>query len=120
MTTIQYLIGTDPVGFFFAKLVLAYAGAFLLVLWGAKKAQKHSERSPDRFSWAYLWTDNTKRFIANLIVIYVGVRFMAQLMPPAATEEAELVIALIVGISVDALTARLKKWKSGSKEDKAE
>ncbi len=112
MNALQYLVGTDQIGFFIAKLLLGYIGAFLLVLWGAKKAAANSPRTPDKFSMDYLWNDNSKRFIANLIVIYLGVRFMSQLMPPAASEELELIMALTVGITVDSITAKLKKWRT--------
>lgn len=108
----SYLIGTENTGFFIAKLLLAYLGAFLLILWGAQKGVKSAEYSPPHFSWKYLWCDNNKRIIANLIVIYIGVRFMSELMPPTVNENMELFTSLLVGLSVDAIAAKLKKWKN--------
>lgn len=110
-SALSYLMGNEGVDLFIAKLFLGYLGAFLLSLWGTKKAVRTKVYSPGYFSWAYFWNDNSKRFIANLIVVFIGIRFMQQLFPPSVNEEVQLFTSLLVGLGVDALTNRLKKWK---------
>ena len=109
----SYLMGSEAFGLFIAKLLLAYLGAFLLSLWGTKQAVRKKDYSPSHFSWQYFWNDNSKRFIANLIVIYIGIRFMQQIVPSTVNVELQLFTALLVGLSVDLLANKLKKMKLG-------
>lgn len=109
MTALDYIVGTDGTGLFFAKLAVALVGAFLLSLWGTQKAVKKAPYSPDTFSWRYFIMDNARKIVADVLVIAIGVRFILQFIPSAVDVELQLLASLGMGLSVDRLTAYIKK-----------
>lgn len=100
-----YLLGDLDPALFVASLIYAGLGILLTLLLGTTVRNVHSEFSPDHFSWKYLWNDNTKRLLANLICVPLTLRFM----PDVLGVELTVWKGLIVGLSWDTLFLIIKQ-----------
>jgi|SRR5690606_19441157 hypothetical protein len=75
----EYILGgIDPI-FFSACVFFAGVGILFVLLLGTNLRDKRSPTSPEKFSWKYLWNDNTKRIAASIIATLVSLRFMTEL-----------------------------------------
>lgn len=75
----EHLLGGIDPGFFGACVFYAGMGILLVLLLGTTLRQTTSEKSPQEFSWKYLWNDNTRRILASALATLVTLRFMTEL-----------------------------------------
>lgn len=76
---ISILLGDQSLSFFLAMLFFALLGAFLSLLLQANTRRVHSSKSPIQFSWNFLFSDNARRLLAGLILIFIALRFTTDL-----------------------------------------
>lgn len=73
------VLGTDSVSGFMTLAFFAFIGVILSLLLQTTKRDPNSPHTPFEFSWKFLMSDNSKRFLAGLIMIYVSLRFTPEL-----------------------------------------
>lgn len=100
-----YLLGGVDPALYGACFVAACVGIFLTLLWGTTLRSTDSNGSPYHFSWKYLWTDNTKRILANIIAVLVSLRFMTELFG----WELSVWKGFCIGLSWDVLALIIKQ-----------
>lgn len=98
------IIGPGHIGAFLGFIVIAYLCAFVSLLWEASDRDLQSPNSPVRFSWAFLFSANLKRIIANLVLVPLMVRWLY----PKFSIEAMVLTAMLIGICFDRLFMFLK------------
>lgn len=103
-----YILGDIDPGLFTAAFIFACIGILLTLLLGTTVRDVKSDSSPQHFSWKYLWSDNTKRIIANVICVLLTLRFMPEVMGI----ELSVWKGLIVGLSWDTLFLIIKQKTS--------
>ena len=72
---LNIVIGTDDFVSFLGLVFFALLGVFLGLLLNTTKRDINSESTPFEFSWKFLLSDNVKRIVAGLILIYLSLRF---------------------------------------------
>lgn len=101
----RHLLGpTDP-AFFAACIVFAAVGVFLVLVMGTGFRDKKSPSSPEKFSWGYLWSDNSKRIYASAICVLASLRFVPELFNRELTEFR----AFCIGMAWDGITFFIKQ-----------
>jgi len=100
----NYIFGTGPTEFLIAALVWAYVGAFVMMLINTTKRDPASPTSPFCFKWSYFFSDNSKRILANVILIFIAVRFSSEFLGAKLT----MYVALIIGLGFDRLVQLAK------------
>jgi ABC-type methionine transport system permease subunit len=98
------LLGDQPAVMFFALLFYALMGAFLGLLLQTTTRHVNSQRTPYYFSWQFLLSDNVKRIVAGLILIYVALRFTPELFGVNITP----FWAIVIGLANDKIAEVLK------------
>lgn len=99
LTIVNYIIG-----FFFVLLALMFK-------WSVKtyRGVKHNAKTPHKFSWAYWFEHNfepkVKSILSTIIVVYLSFRFAQDIVGTAFT----YAIAISIGLSIDAIIAKIKK-----------
>jgi hypothetical protein len=109
---LTYLLGEGSGGQFLAAIVYGFVGAFLSLLLGTTKRDPLSDRSPEAFSWAFLWSDNSKRVYRSVLFILLTIRFSRELLG----SEITMYLALLIGLGVDQLAER---WKNKVRQNEA-
>lgn len=101
----RHLLGpTDP-AFFAACIVFASAGVFLVLVMGTGLRDKKSPTSPEKFSWAYLWSDNARRIYASAICVLASLRFAPEIFSWELTEFR----AFCIGMAWDGISLFVKQ-----------
>lgn len=77
MNLLDLLGGISPKLFKEALFWAAVGVAFVLLL-GTGLRDPQSPNSPEKFSWKYLLSDNSKRIAASIIAVLVTLRFMTE------------------------------------------
>lgn len=118
---IGYIIGEGSIPLFSACLFFAYLLAGVMIIIDVKKRDKLSPETPVAFSQNFFWMDNILRIAANVILIYLAVRFLrgwlfgATLLTDGTYEEKnpewQLIGSGLVGVVSDMLCLWLKKIK---------
>lgn len=88
-----------------ATLFYAYIGALVSLLYQSVKRDPLSHRTPYHFSISFLWSDNAKRILRSIILIFISVRFSKELFGVSIT----LYFSFLIGLSVDKLSEILKQ-----------
>lgn len=101
----DYLLGGIDPALFAACFIAAGVGALITMLAGTTLRDPDSPESPIKFSWSYLWSDNIKRIILNILLILVCLRFM----PEIFDMELQMWKALLVGLGIDGLLLIVKQ-----------
>lgn len=96
--------GIDP-ALFAACFIAALVGAFFILLMGTRLREPFSLESPSKFSWEYLFSDNFKRILANILAILIVLRFMPEIL----NTELTMWKGLLVGIASDSLALLIKQ-----------
>lgn len=99
------ILGDSDPGLLAAAFVFALLGHFLVLLGGTTLRDPQSPGSPNKFSWAYLWSDNGKRIAYVFLLIVVALRFLPDLagMPLTAWS------GFLVGAGLDSIALLLKQ-----------
>jgi hypothetical protein len=92
---LKIVIGVASLPQFAAALFFAYVTAFAMVMYRTTKRDVLDPRTPIQWSWATLWSDNSKHFIGNVIFIFLGVRFGENLLGGERTVYCGFIIGLI-------------------------
>ena len=101
----EYLLGGINPALFAACFIAACVGGLITMLAGTKLRDPSSPESPVKFSWSYLWSDNIKRIILNVLLILVSLRFMRELF----NMELEMWKSLLVGLGIDGILLIVKQ-----------
>jgi len=102
---LHYIFGAGNPAQIAATFVWAYLAAFTSILFKTTKRDPLSPCSPVHFSWAYLWSDNTKRIIGSIILIFIAIRVSKELMGVEPT----MYVAILIGYGFDKISGVLKK-----------
>lgn len=118
---LSYLSGEGSVPLFFACLFFAYLLAGVMIIVDVKKRDKLSPETPVAYSGRFFWLDNTLRIMANVILIYIAVRFLrgwlfgVTFLADGTYEEKnpewQLISSGVIGVVSDMLCLWLKKIK---------
>jgi len=92
---VQILIGNATLPQFLAALTFAYITSFAMLMYRTTKRDVNSERTPNQFSWSFLIRDNSARISANIILIFLSVRFSQAWIGAEWTTYAAVAIGLI-------------------------
>ena len=107
----EYVLGGMTLGKFGAAFFFSLLGVFLSLLLSTTKRDPLSERTPTKFNWKFLWSDNAIRLykstITTLIVIFLSIRFAKE----HVGEEASMIYSLSIGLGIDKAIEKLKSWK---------
>ena len=101
---LQLVIGTDDIISFGGLVFFAGLGVLLGLLLGSTKRDIGSENTPFEFSWKFLWSDNVKRIVASIILIFVALRFTPELFGVHITN----FWAFAIGLGSDQLAGFVK------------
>lgn len=98
------LFGEGSIISFVVALMFAYLAAFVLMLIGAVERDPNSEWTPFCWSWQWFLKDNLARIVLNIIIIFIGVRFVKEIMGSERTMYA----SFVVGLGVDKIINFIK------------
>lgn len=93
------ILGNATLPQFAAALFFAYLTAFAMLLIRSTKRDISSSRTPFKFSWSFLYSDNFKRIWYTVILIFLCVRFGQKWIGP----EYVTYLGLAIGILSDSL-----------------
>lgn len=100
----HYIFGEGSTAQIAATFVWAYLAAFTSILFKTTKRDPLSPCSPVHFSWSYLWSDNTKRIIGSIILIFIALRISKEFMGVEPT----MYVAILIGYGFDKISGLLK------------
>lgn len=101
---INILLGNQTPTDFAGYLFFALLGAALSLLIQANNRDPLSKSTPVAFDWKFFFTDNVKRIVTGLLLIYVFLRFL----PELTGLQLSYFFALAIGIVNDKLAQYLK------------
>lgn len=104
------VLGTSQYTVLLANLFWAYIGAFVMILLITNKRDPLSKESPVHFSWSFFFSDNVKKIVATIILIFVAIRFGDQFLAPYLPAGTTLnsFIYFLVGFGCDRLSQLFK------------
>ena len=101
----QIILGQFTPGMFLGYIAIMLIGVAISLLIDVKDRDKGSKRSPRNFSWWFLITDNVKRFISVLLILYVFIRFSDMLFQGQPLDW----VLLVMGYNFDNFIAKGRK-----------
>lgn len=102
---LQLVIGTENWPMYFAEWFFAGVGVAISLLMEVRKRDVNSVRSPEHFSFSFLFSDNARRIYLSLLLIFVALRFSNDLIGV----QISLWISLLIGLGFDKLAEVAKK-----------
>lgn len=108
MTRMSYYLGTNDLNLFWSSLFYGYIGVVIMLLIDVAGRDKKASYSPEKFDWPYFIMDNGIRFILNILLVFVSIRFFADIFNRPITQYS----AVLIGIGSDQLAAVIKKKKN--------
>jgi|GEM_PF-2515185 len=110
---LEYFFGGMSPAMFFAAFVFAALGISFGLLIGTTKRDPLSYRTPYKFSWNFLWCDNTLRIYKSvataIIAIFLSFRFAKKLFESINMEGFEMLYATMLGFCLDKVVERWRK-----------
>lgn len=100
-----YILGDIDPALFVACLFFAFLGVMIVLLAGTKLRDPNSGASPSKFSWKYLWNDNLKRIILNIVCVVITLRFM----PEITGWDLSVFKGLCIGLAWDGIFLLIKQ-----------
>ncbi len=67
----EIIFGTKTGGYYLAGFVFSFAGILISLYYSSTKRDKASTNTPDKFSWSFLFWDNTKRVVVTLLTMFI-------------------------------------------------
>ena len=102
----KYITGTLTPAYILAFYTFALMGMiFTLTVDYAQKKARHKKKL--KFKIAFWLLDNGKRIIANIIVVFVVLRFYEQIKPG---KELSMWIGFITGATIDSVIIIIRKY----------
>jgi hypothetical protein len=105
------LLGSVTPGEFIAGFIFALIGIFISLLIGTTNRNPLSERTPPRFSFVFLLSDNAIRIYKSIaltvLILFVSIRFSKEFIG----KEFTMFYALCLGLGLDTVIARWKLIK---------
>lgn len=90
----------------------AFVGTLVPIFIDLGTRDKKSERTPTKFSWQFWVRDNWKRWIRNIFVICLAIRFYSDIVAIANYNDSiDAWRALGIGIFLDGIIILIKKWR---------
>jgi hypothetical protein len=102
---LHLVIGTDNWPMYFAEWFFAIAGIVVSLLIGVANRKPLSETSPVHFSFSFFWSDNFRRIMTTVILVFLTLRFANELIGV----DISLWGSLGIGLVHDSLAGILKK-----------
>lgn len=101
---LQKLLGSNDLSTFLVTFFFALIGVALSLLWHTTSRDIRSTDTPFAFSWSFLLSDNIKRIITGVILIYIAIRFYPDLFGKPVTEY----LAFGIGLGLDKIAEVIK------------
>lgn len=102
---LERITGQDNPADFLYYIFFAFVGVTIMLLFQTTSREVNSVNTPMRFSWRFLWCDNTKRILLSVLLIYVSLRFTKTLLGFNLSEP----YALGIGAGLDKISEILKE-----------
>lgn len=102
---LQLVIGTTDVPMYAAEWFFAAVGVAISLLLEVRKRDVNSVRTPEHFSFSFLWSDNFRRIMVSVLLIFVALRFSNDLLGV----QISLFASLMIGLGFDKLAELAKK-----------
>jgi hypothetical protein len=102
---IDSLLGGQEPHVFIANFIFAMLGVLLTLLASSTFRNVESERTPKQFSWKFFLSDNVKRILAGIILIYLALRFTQDIFGIQVSNW----FAVVIGILHDSLAWIVKE-----------
>jgi hypothetical protein len=102
---LQLVIGTEDLPMYCAEWFFAAVGVSISLLMEVRKRDVASVRSPEHFSWNFLFSDNARRIYLSVLLIFVALRFSNDLFGV----QISLWLSLLIGLGFDKLAEFAKK-----------
>lgn len=78
-----------------------------MIFFRVKKRDPSSERTPEKFSWKFFWSDNLRQQVGTVILVFLSIR-IAQYK---VTSAWAVPVAIIIGLISDQLAMLALKLK---------
>ncbi len=91
----EIILGNANAAQFLASMFFALLTAFALLMFRASKRDISSPRTPEEFSWKFLWSDNMRRNLGTIILIFLSIRIAQYWVKPEWTVYGAIIIGLI-------------------------
>ena len=101
------ILGNASIAEFSAAMFFALLTAFALLMFRTTKRDVSSTRTPEHFSWSFLWSDNFRRNIGTIIFVFLTIRISQYWVKP----EWAVYGAIIIGLISDQLAMLAIKLK---------
>lgn len=102
---IQIILGDYSVGYFMGMFTFAILGAFLHSVKELSDRNINSDSTPIQFSLLFFIKDNFKKYVANIIALYLGVRLFVDMFGQDLTPYT----AFLLGFSGDSIMSTIKR-----------
>lgn len=106
------LLGDHPVDFYITFFACVLIGTIISLGWSISKRDKYSESTPRKFNLWFFLLDNTPRFLANMALIFVIIRFGSEVFGVIPNYWG----AVLLGLSSDRLAHFGQKLKDIARE----
>lgn len=100
----EILIGLTAPLEFSGLVFFAIIGVFVSLLIQTTKRDVTSTNTPFGFSWSFLFSDNVKRLVLSILLIYLALRFT----PDIIGMQVNNFVAFSIGLSFDKLAQFVK------------
>lgn len=91
----QLILGNATIAEFAAAMLFALFTAFGLLMFRVSKRDPSSPRTPEEFSWRFLWSDTMRRNIGTIMLIFLTIRIAQYWVKPEWTIYGAIIIGLI-------------------------
>ena len=109
---VSYFVGNMSYAHFLALITFAIIGATIKLTLHVRGRDVQSPATPVKFNFRFMFLDNLPRIISSGLLVYLFIRFPAQLIPDniykAIPPEAEMLLSALIGFCFDYLSQRLK------------
>jgi len=102
---VNIILGGKSGGYYVAGFFFSGLAIILSLYHSSKKRNPASPNTPERFSWTFLFWDNTKRVIATLIVMFILFRVF-DLSEPLIMIGVGFICALFLDKVIEALMSK--------------
>lgn len=102
---IQIMLGDYSTGYFIGMFTFAILGAFLHSVKEISDRNIDSINTPTQFSLLFFIKDNFKKYVANIIALYLGVRLFVDMFGQDLTPYT----AFLLGFSGDSIMSTIKR-----------
>jgi hypothetical protein len=100
----QQLLGSLSPSEFLAAIFFALVGLVISLLLQSNVRDVKSDNTPFHFDWGFLLLDNWKRIVLSILMIYISIRFYADIFGQPIT----MFLALGIGFGLDKISQLIK------------